>query len=187
MKRIPLTRGQHALVDSDLFPVMSRHSWYAVKREQTYYAVHAFGTKATGRGVIYMHRLVYLLRHRKVPHTVDHVDGNGLNNQTRNLRPATKREQQFNKRKQRRKCTSRYVGVSNDPHTGLWLARISIHSRARNVGRYKDEFSAAWIRDHYALKYHGAFAHTNHLVDRRQRRLPVKHERRGTWKEKTYA
>ena len=186
MKRIPLTQNQFALVDDDLFKVLSQYSWYALKREQTYYAAHAHGTNRTQRGVIYMHQMVYQLRGKRAPITIDHRDGNGLNNQTTNLRPATRRQQQFNKRKRRRPTSSRYLGVNWDALTGLWLVRVSIHGHARNLGRYADEFSAAWVRDYYARKYYGQYARTNNLIDRRLQSQPVTHNRRGTWKERLY-
>jgi hypothetical protein len=186
MKRIPLTQNQFALVDDDLFKMLSQYSWYALKREQTYYAVHAYGTNQTRRSVIYMHQMVYQLRGKPVSITIDHWDGNGLNNQTSNLRPATRRQQQFNKRKRRRPASSRYIGVNWDKQTEQWLVRVSIQERARNLGRYDDEFSAAWVRDYYARKYYGVFVRTNNLIDRRNQSQSTSDERRGTWKERIF-
>lgn len=38
MKTIPLTQNQAALVDDDLHALLSKHTWHAIKKNNTFYA-----------------------------------------------------------------------------------------------------------------------------------------------------
>ena len=159
MRRLRLSQGRYAFVDDRLYQKLRQYTWYEVKRERTSYAAHCYGTLKKHH-VIYMHQMIYDLLGRRRPVSIDHRDGNGLNNQSGNLRNATKRQQQFNRRGWQR-STSGYIGVNFDKRTGRWLARIRINGRCKNLGRYDTETQAAEVRDRYARKHYGRFARLN--------------------------
>lgn len=80
MKKIPLTRGEVALVDDRDFPVVSRLKWrlHTNQLGDVKYAV-----SGSREATVYMHRLLASDSRRCL---VDHRNGNGLDNRRRNLR-----------------------------------------------------------------------------------------------------
>lgn len=66
-----------------------------------------------------VHRIVFKMFHGKEPVTVDHIDGNTANNKIENLRAATYRENQLN-RKVNKNNTSGYPGVGWHKHHKKW-------------------------------------------------------------------
>jgi len=88
MKKIKLSQGKHALVDSEDFEYLSQWKWCAEKRRHTFYAVRSqwIGGKTKKTS---MHRLL-----ARTPRGMDtdHLNGNGLDNRKANLRSATRKE-----------------------------------------------------------------------------------------------
>lgn len=166
MKTIPLTQGKVALVDDDLFEALNRFKWCAFRQKKTFYAhrgVRLPDGKWTNKR---MHREIFELLGLPVPKTIDHRDRNGLNNQFKNLRPATHTEQLRNRGK-RTDNTSGYIGVNWHKQTRKWQAHIKIDGKQRHLGLFTDAFSAAWVRDEFVKKHYGGFGVLNDLVDRR--------------------
>jgi AP2 domain len=88
----------------------------------------------------------------------DHIDGNGLNNQRSNLRPATASQNCINRRTWGR---SAYRGVSWFKLYSKWNAAISYQRKSRNLGYFASEEDAARAYDAAARELHGAFARLN--------------------------
>ncbi len=85
MKEIRLTQGKVALIDDADFEWLSQWKWRCSRHFRTWYAmrtVHSLGKTMT----VSMHRLI---TGAKPGEQVDHVDGNGINNQRNNLRFVT--------------------------------------------------------------------------------------------------
>ncbi|MFX4084528.1 HNH endonuclease signature motif containing protein [Sphingobium yanoikuyae] len=86
MKQIPLKGGLFALVDDEDYEKVAAYKWTALraKRSRTVYA----RTTVSGK-TAYMHRII-----TGAPDgmTVDHVDGDGLNNRRSNLAICTQKE-----------------------------------------------------------------------------------------------
>lgn len=105
------------------------------------------------------HRIVYLLAFEVDPgdKEIDHIDGNGLNNNPANLRLATKSENQHN-RGANKNNTSGFKGVSQDKQTKRWTAKIRLHGKRRHLGYHStpEEAHAAYVRA--AEELHGEFA-----------------------------
>ena len=85
-RRIPLTKGQFALVDDADYEVLSKHSWYA-SGVRFYAARRRKDNERNPRKLVYMHR--ELLGVESSSLHVDHINGNRLDNRRSNLRIVT--------------------------------------------------------------------------------------------------
>jgi len=133
MKEIILTQGKIALVDDEDYAWLNNFKWYANKLPCTYYAARA---KPKRMGTEQMHRIIL-----NAPSNlqVDHVDGNGLNNQRNNLRLVTPRE---NTQNRHYKMTSNYPGVSFKKQANKWVAQIQIKNKKIHLGYFDTEEEA---------------------------------------------
>jgi hypothetical protein len=155
MKEIPLTRGLVALVDDEDYKLVSSFKWSASKHGRNWYAIASVNSCGK-RETFSMHRFLC-----GWPEGVDHRDGNGLNNQRHNLRPAGQRQNQRNRLKTASASTSQYKGVSWKKKPKRWLARISVYGEIKWLGRFKDEIAAARAYDAAARELFGEFAALN--------------------------
>ena len=153
MKLIPLTKGQHAIVDGEDFEFLSRHKWTALQKKNTFYAY-----RQPASGHIYMHRL---LTNCPPGLDVDHVNGNGLDNRKSNLRICTRAQNLHNARCRRTGKTSRYKGVCWNRDLRKWMSSIRHNGKLVYVGFFLDEMTAARAWDEAAIKYRGEFARLN--------------------------
>lgn len=158
MKEILLTKSKVALVDNWEYERLRKHSWHASLYRNTYYALTGNG-KTQAR--VKMHHLVLPL----LPGLeVDHIDGNGLNNQRENLRLCTSSQNSMNQRPQLG-TTSRYKGVCWDKARNKWEAKIVVKNKTIHLGRFKVEKDAALVYNVAAIKYFGQFAYLNTTND----------------------
>jgi len=174
MKTIPLTRGYTALVDDGDYEFLSKFSWQAHidkhKSGDVVYArssVNALGAFCAllphelrpkvgqRQTTVIMHQLILGKRAR-----IDHADGNGLNNQRTNLRPANRAQNGWN----RSKCpglTSRFKGVHWNKARAKWTVAISCNKIRKYIGDFRDECDAAQAYNFAALELFGEFAKFN--------------------------
>lgn len=158
MKHIRLTRGYVALVDDEDYTELSKHKWHAqdqANRRLVYAARYDAGTNVP----FLMHLALMPWKHGYI---VDHVDGDGLNNQRHNLRYATPSQSQHNRTMPR--GTSKYRGVTWDKQAGKWRAAIKVNYRSLFLGLYTNEEEAALAYNQAALEQYGVFARLNLLV-----------------------
>lgn len=92
--------------------------------------------------------------------TVDHEDRNKLNCKRTNLRIATNKEQQANKDLTVQN-TSGYKGVSWNPVTSTWRARIWFRNKNIDLGSFKTKEGAAVAYNKAASQLQGNFAKLN--------------------------
>ena len=90
---------------------------------------------------------------------VDHIDGNGLNNQRSNLRLCTHAQNQHNKGPSSRNKTG-FKGVSFDNYHGRFAAKIKLNGKQRHIGYFDSAVEAAQAYALEAKRLHGSFANT---------------------------
>lgn len=152
MKRIPLTRGMFALVDDADFELVNQFKWCAHKCRNTFYAARNV-ILPDGRSITqHMHRFLLTGVSR-----IDHEDGNGLNNQRDNLRPATASQNGANRLKAVGEHSSLFKGVYWHKDSGKWMARI----KTIFLGKFKNEIDAAFAYDRAAKRHFGEFVKLN--------------------------
>lgn len=92
---------------------------------------------------------------------VDHIDGNGLNNQRSNLRIATHLQNQRNRQHMNKNNSSGYRGVTWCKGAGRWMAQLSLNYKHVHLGLFDSPIDAAIAYDHAVIEHFGEFASTN--------------------------
>lgn len=156
MKQIPLSHGKVALVDDADFESLSAFRWRALyhRHADKWYAMRSLHRDG---------KLTSVMMHRQIMGApagieVDHIDGDGLNNQrSTNLRLATSQQNKFNTGRHKNN-TSGYKGVSLDKRTGLWEARTMLNRRNIIIGRFPTPLEASRAYTARIAELHGEFA-----------------------------
>lgn len=117
-RRIPLTRGQSAIVDEEDFERLNAHKWCALwdPGKRSFYAVRgAPDPLRGGRVTLRMHRAIMGQPAGNGMH-VDHVDGNTLDNRKQNLQVLTPVEHAHKHRNEpQRNASEGGIGVKRTP------------------------------------------------------------------------
>jgi hypothetical protein len=150
MKEITLTHGKVALVDDEDFDFLNQFKWFAKESNNTYYAQRGVwnGENMTPQR---MHRIIM----KDIPDGmfVDHIDGNGLNNQKSNLRIATKSQNAQNMCV-RSDNVSGCTGVSWQDATLRWQVSIQVNGKRIFLGCFSDLQDAIEARRNAEKKHH---------------------------------
>ena len=151
MKTIQLTRGMKSIVDDEDFKKVSQQKWHFHKHPD-----RDFGYARTDKKgkAIFMHNIIM----NNV--NSDHINGNGLDNRRKNLRPSTRSQNMMNRRKFPG-CSSKYKGVNWNKHASQWVSRITKDSQTYLLGYFRNEKRAASEYDAAAKLLHGDFARLN--------------------------
>lgn len=156
MREIPLTQGKITLVDDDDYEYLITFKWRALKEGNSWYAGRSVpsGIIKPRQKLIHMHCVIMGRL------WIDHVDGNGLNNQRTNLRFCTRSQNCANSK---RKNKTGYRGVYFD---GIgYSARISINGIKKHLGYSLDKIEMALLFDTAARELYGKFARLNFPLD----------------------
>ena len=174
MRTIPLAgkkaAGRVALVDDEDYDLVMAYVWYCNEgRGYNHgpYAIASVRLPDGRRSMIFMHKLL-----TGWPRT-DHANHDGLDNQRRNLRPATSSQNQANRHRTRSSGTSQFKGVYWDRRDSWWIARIMINRRHHVLGYFRAEEDAARAYDAAALEAWGEYAYLNFPVSAVLPRDPV--------------
>lgn len=150
--RVPLTQGQHAVIDAADWPLIAHANWFII---DSGYAV-CNGDVGGRKRLVYMHKV--LLGDQAEPGQYgDHEDRNKLNNRRYNLRPSTPSQSAVNQGK-RVGATSKHRGVYVGSG-GRWLVKL----RGKKVGIFNTEREAAEAFNRAAVAAYGQFAVLNQL------------------------
>jgi hypothetical protein len=155
---IPLTQGQHAMVDAEDYERVNRHKWCLSRSGNQLYAQRRCRGKT-----IRMHQFIMNPPRGMV---VDHIDGNGLNNRRCNLRVCTQRQNTWNHRtKKPENASSPYIGVyPYPPRPDKWYAKIQCGGEVTTLGLFDSAIEAARARDRKAIELFGEYAQLNTWV-----------------------
>lgn len=150
-KRIPLTKGQYAIVDDEDYERVTAYKWcYHPKG----YAVTTTRTNGQQK-TMYLHRFI-----TGITRTVDHRNLNKLDCRKENLRAANPAQNMANcdKRKHNR---SGFKGVYRHSKNDSWIAAIGYKGEHLYIGSYVNPIDAAKAYDEAARRYYGDYARTN--------------------------
>jgi AP2 domain len=140
------------LVDDEDVHLLKKYRWSITRRRNIFYAVSrgpVFGKLS------YLHRIILNAENK----TVDHKNGNGLDNRRINLRVCSQGNNVRNKRKT--KGLSKYKGVYWSKRDQRWQASIRVDYKNKFLGSFGNEEDAARAYDTAALTYFGEFARLN--------------------------
>ena len=138
MREIPLTQGKIALVDDEDFERVNQFKWYAQKTtRRTWYAARHTPCISGKRSIVYLHGYILDPPNGMV---IDHINGDGLNNQRGNMRIVTQRQNLQNRHHPK---SSIYVGVYWNKKSRKWQAQIQIKGKIKYLGLFDNEIAAA--------------------------------------------
>jgi len=160
-RKIPLTQGKYAIVDPERYEELAKYKWFAVKSERGYYALRMTKAKRGSRvrqKAVRMHRVILKPPEGKF---IDHINHNGLDNRSANLRICTMQQNMWNKRKQRGNYSSKYKGVNRSKNENKWESRITCNGKTISLGYFDDEEKAAKAYDAKAKELFGDYAALN--------------------------
>lgn len=170
-KEIICRNGEVVKVDDEDYLFLARFTWYmigAANRDSAYPSCLIYGNST--KRFIPMHQLI-----SGGIRGTDHIDGDRLNNQKDNLRPATYQQNAWNARKRMVTCTgnppsSIYKGVSKYTNTKgetLWKVLFKLTKKNEKPSKYfrqhgfKNEIEAALFYNKEVVKYRGEYALLN--------------------------
>jgi hypothetical protein len=154
MKKIILTQNKIALVDDSDFESINKFKWYAQKHGRTFYA-RRNSVKGGKRITIRMHRQLLRLKKNVL---CDHINGNGLDNQRKNLRIANYHQNNQNRIGY---GISGFKGVYWHKLLKKWIAQIRINGKKKHLGVFEKKVDAAIAYNLIAKDYFEDFAKLN--------------------------
>lgn len=149
-RSIPLTRGLEAIVDAADYERLAAVKWYAQPAHSGHYAKRHVQSGGV-RQDVYMHRVVL-----GVDQTVDHINGNRLDNRRANLRVCDPAQNAWNRAG---RGALGFKGIS--PNGSGWKAEIRARGKPRYLGSFRTPEDAARAYDKAAAELHGDFASLN--------------------------
>jgi len=140
--------------------IVDKHIWnisYIVNKHSKFQKPYIC-TSIQGK-TIYLHRILMGCPKYK---TVDHINGNTLDNREENLRICTHQENHFN-RAANSNGSSKYKGVCWNKASRKWQAQIKKDKVNHTIGQYAKEEDAAKAYNEKARAFFGKYAYLNEL------------------------
>jgi hypothetical protein len=137
-KIISLTRGHLAFVDASDYERINASLWVShLDKKYSFYAQRALpkenGVQKSGK----MHHAIMGVPPKGL--MIDHINGNGLDNRTCNMRFVTNRLNCMNRHQS---YTSRYPGVTWNKRAGKWNAQAQVNGKHKHLGTFSNEEDA---------------------------------------------
>lgn len=152
---IPLTKGQHALIDNDDWELVSSLAWCVNEYRAGVFRAVARTSRKQGHKCVYLHRLILGVSDKNVH--VDHIDGNPLNNCRSNLRKTVNQLNRYNSKRYSTN-SSGFKGVSYSKVAQKWHAYINHNSKRINLGFFETPQAAYAAYCSAASELHGEYA-----------------------------
>lgn len=167
---IPLSKntekyaGKYEAIVDDCDSDLANMSWNVRVSPNSVYARRTFylggGRKNRKQKTTYIHIIIFerMIAPLKLERgeEVDHIDGNGLNNQRRNLRRATRSQNQANAKRRKDNKTGKR-GVCLDKQSGKFLAYIDSEKKRIRLGLFEHLEDAIQARIDAEKKHFGNF------------------------------
>jgi len=154
MIEVPLTKGYVAQIDDEDAWALEGGKWVVIIAPHTVYASrHKAGSGKYGRSEK-LHQVLL----GPVDGTIDHIDGNGLNNRRCNLRICTASQNSQNRAKPKH-SVGQFKGAYK--HANKWAAVIHIAGKQKYIGLFDSEIQAARAYDEAAVTHFGEYAKLN--------------------------
>lgn len=163
MKKLKLTGGGVTLVDDEDFGWLNQNKWSIQNKKHTSYARRTQNAPPTSlnprrtKKVIWIHRAIMDCPKGM---QVDHIDGDGLNNQKSNLRICNNSQNQMNRKPRGTKC-SIYKGVSKGKRDLNFVVKIGFGGKNIYLGSFKTAKEGALVYDCAAREWFGRYANLN--------------------------
>jgi hypothetical protein len=147
-----------AVLDTKDYEKVRKFRWYAAKFKHSFYA--QTNVKSQGRWTtVQMHRFI------RGGKEVDHWDRDGLNNRQRNLRTATRTQNQANSVKRQGPYSSAFKGVYLKKDRNKFAAAITCNGHREHLGYFSSEREAARAYDEAAIRVFGQYARLNLVTE----------------------
>lgn len=155
MKNINLSNGGISVVDDEDYERVKHIPWYRFDGKTTSYVAAKIKNKNGEWVTERLHRFLI----SPDPHqVVDHIDGDGLNNQKSNLRICLQSQNTKNCSLYKTSTTG-YKGVTKKIVRGIvkWSARIQVDKKRLSLGLFTSPEEAYAAYCEASQKYHGQF------------------------------
>lgn len=124
------------MVDDADYEEFKKHKWCTNRSGNIHYAMRHIKKEDGKQTLLYMHQAV--IGKNSNLH-IDHIDGNGLNNQRNNLRHVTPRQNSQNLHIPK---SSQYTGVYWHKRDEKWMSQIRINGKVKYLGYFENEYAA---------------------------------------------
>lgn len=152
-KKIPLSNGQFATVDSEDYPYLSRFNWGLCNGHPA--------RQLGGGKVVYMAQLI---KPKESNTRFLFKDRNPLNLQKENVKVASFSNSAASNKKTRTNTTSKYRGVSWDKRGKQWESYITYQGHRNFLGYFEKEVDAAQAYNKKSKELYGEFAYHNAII-----------------------
>lgn len=144
---------KYIMVDDEDYDYLNQFNWTVYLDYKKFYAHRNVKKK-----IYKMHRVILNIFDKNI--SVDHIDGDGLNNQKANLRACTQQQNSRNRSKQRNN-SSGFKGVTWHKGDKKWQAQVLINRKMKYLGSFSSAEEAAKVYDEFVIKTFKEFAITN--------------------------
>jgi len=154
---VPLSQGKNALVSAHRYELVNQFNWTAEldRKGRGWYAMRKMSVAGKEKRIT-MHRFI---TNDFISPTIDHKNGDGLDNRDENLRPGTVSQNGANCAKRANNKTG-YKGVQL-LRNGKFEAMIKVRGKVHHLGHYVSKVEAAVAYDRAAFRYFGEFSQLN--------------------------